>query len=234
MKRKNVGGGGRAARQPAAAGMTRPQVAEQLGTSVASIRRKEGKTLHPVKGADGIHRFDPAEVAAHAAAETAAAPAKLRRSVSGDLAAEAFIRFDKGLTPRQVVIELRQPPEDIEKLHRQWRDAGGLWLPSPSVSTLRRYIKARYGDGDGVRFSTPQQFVDVITRVLQDLDDLSEQRSDLAADNAALEKANRVLRRMTARNRQRLDDWERSAEEQESAMEDDRQGAGASLRDPKA
>jgi hypothetical protein len=41
---------------------TRSAVAAILNVSVTTVRRIEGTLLHPVKGEDGIHLFDPAEV----------------------------------------------------------------------------------------------------------------------------------------------------------------------------
>jgi len=50
---------------PAAAGsLTRAQAAAVLGISVTGVRRREGRTLHPVQGAKGEWLFDPAEVEA--------------------------------------------------------------------------------------------------------------------------------------------------------------------------
>jgi hypothetical protein len=42
--------------------MTRKQVAVRLGKSLATVRRLEGVRLHPVRDAQGVHRFDPDEV----------------------------------------------------------------------------------------------------------------------------------------------------------------------------
>lgn len=42
--------------------LTRTQVARRLGRSLATVRRAEGKTLHPTVDGRGTHRFDPVEV----------------------------------------------------------------------------------------------------------------------------------------------------------------------------
>lgn len=42
--------------------ITRKQVAEKLGRSVATVRRLEGKRLHPKVSAQGVHLFHPDEV----------------------------------------------------------------------------------------------------------------------------------------------------------------------------
>lgn len=48
--------------------LTRAQVAARLGKSIATIRRMEGRELHPRRDAHGVHRFCPKEVAAIARA----------------------------------------------------------------------------------------------------------------------------------------------------------------------
>ncbi len=42
--------------------MTRKQVADRLGRSLATVRRLEGDLLHPRRDARGVHHFDRAEV----------------------------------------------------------------------------------------------------------------------------------------------------------------------------
>src|SRR5689334_20066500 len=44
--------------------LTRRDVAEKLGRSVATVRRMEGTRLHPQVAARGIRLFDPDEIAA--------------------------------------------------------------------------------------------------------------------------------------------------------------------------
>jgi hypothetical protein len=42
--------------------LTRSQVAQRLGKSIATVRRLEGSSLHPSRDRDGVHRFDAREV----------------------------------------------------------------------------------------------------------------------------------------------------------------------------
>lgn len=155
MRQGNVAHARQTTAQPTAAGtpetepktLTRRDVEEALGISTASVRRLEGKSLHPTKGEDGIVRFDPDEVAAVVAARTRSSAVKLRSSADGELAAEAFTRFSKGLGVREVVIDLRQPPEVIQALYRQWREAGGLWISTGALSKIRKSIAARSSAG---------------------------------------------------------------------------------------
>jgi hypothetical protein len=44
--------------------LTRGQVAKRLGKSVATVRRLEGRELHPRRDTKGVLRFDPEEVEA--------------------------------------------------------------------------------------------------------------------------------------------------------------------------
>ncbi|HKO46071.1 MAG TPA: hypothetical protein VJV79_00020 [Polyangiaceae bacterium] len=44
--------------------MTRKQVAQRLGKSIATVRRIEGLLLHPRQDARGVRRFDPRAVEA--------------------------------------------------------------------------------------------------------------------------------------------------------------------------
>lgn len=44
--------------------MTRAEVAKRIGRSIATVRRMEGKELHPSVDWNGVHLFDPDEVEA--------------------------------------------------------------------------------------------------------------------------------------------------------------------------
>lgn len=50
--------------------LTRSGVAKRLGKSLATVRRMEGAELHPTRGSNGVHLFDPDEVDAVARGET--------------------------------------------------------------------------------------------------------------------------------------------------------------------
>jgi len=73
--------------------LSRAEAAALLGMSVASIRRREGRDLHPVVGADGAHRFDPAEVEGLAlrSGRTAAPPAAALQTADADGAARLTV-----------------------------------------------------------------------------------------------------------------------------------------------
>ena len=79
--------------------LTRPQLAERLGKSVATIRRIEGVLLHPHQDARGVYRFDAAEVDALAnrvlcgeVSLFAGIETGNRRASEGDVRLESYIR----------------------------------------------------------------------------------------------------------------------------------------------
>jgi hypothetical protein len=110
-----------------AGGMTRVEVADSLGVSVATVRRLEGKTLHPTRASDGHWCFDPREVEsvrpAMAHAGKAAAPGKPtgRGPADGELAAKLFPLFERGASFDAVVRETHASPTAIRALFREWR-----------------------------------------------------------------------------------------------------------------
>src|SRR5882724_5400885 len=66
--------------------LTRSGVAKRLGKSIATVRRMEGAELHPIRGANGVHLFDPDEVDAAARGETVD-----RSHRVSDLAARGYV-----------------------------------------------------------------------------------------------------------------------------------------------
>jgi hypothetical protein len=72
-----------------AGSLTRAQVAEILGISIAGVRRREGKNLHPKRGPKGECLFDPAEVEAERQrmlAESQPAPMPMPESAQAEKA----------------------------------------------------------------------------------------------------------------------------------------------------
>jgi hypothetical protein len=99
------------------ASLTRAQVAAHLGVSTSTVRRMEGSLLHPVTGDDGVHRFDPGELASAMERRSSTRP---RRRSEGELAALVFDRFQRGATLRALVTEFREPPVTFRRLYREW------------------------------------------------------------------------------------------------------------------
>lgn len=106
-------------------------MARLLGVSRACIQYYERTgRLHPVRDAQGIHRFDRAEVEALA---------HKRRSsrlqmLPGDVCADAFSRFQDGESPADVVIALAQPPEIV---HALWEEYKALEVQRPSRTRVK-------------------------------------------------------------------------------------------------
>lgn len=93
-------------------------MAKRLGTSVASVRRLEGRVLHPQRGERGVWLFSAAEVAR--AASTYAGKQKRPSTDDGELAARAFELFRLGHDLAAIVVELRQQPRTIRELYAEW------------------------------------------------------------------------------------------------------------------
>lgn len=115
-------------------GLTRSQVARQLGTTVTSVHRMRLRgELHPKRDAAGVWRYDPADVIRAAAARGAPS-----RYTAGQVAAQAFLMFDQGGELKDIVIALQVTPEEVFRLYRLWqcsledpppaRDIGGPGL----------------------------------------------------------------------------------------------------------
>jgi hypothetical protein len=110
-------------------GLTRADVARILGISLTTVRRKEGKTLHPKQGPKNVRIFDPVEVEAErqrmlaerqpapapepAQAEKAqAVPAAERASSNGAAGAPAASPGEAAPSPLAAVAPPPAKPED--------------------------------------------------------------------------------------------------------------------------
>jgi hypothetical protein len=126
--------------------VTRSAAAAALRVSVTTVRRWEGELLHPERGPDGVHVFDLAEIEA-LARQRPAQEERARNGTAGEVAAAAFALFKKGVDPRDVVIELEQPPDVIKKLQAEWHLMGDrLILGEETVRVLDRMSSARLID----------------------------------------------------------------------------------------
>jgi DNA-binding transcriptional MerR regulator len=127
--------------------LTRSQVAQRLGVSIATVRRMEGRELHPVRRRDGTRLFRATDVA------TLAASRAVRPTVGGEIAARACELFREGKGIVDVVIALRQPFEVVKALNQSFlEDQGILLVPGPIV----REIEAEFCEG---RALTPHDLV---------------------------------------------------------------------------
>jgi hypothetical protein len=95
--------------------------------SISSVRRLERDRLHPQRGPDGTHYFDPAEVTALATVlATERRPAKpippppTPKLSAGEIAARAFECFEQRYSLAEVVIALRAEPKLVRELFHEW------------------------------------------------------------------------------------------------------------------
>jgi len=108
-------------KQPSApvppSGLTRAQVARQLGTTVTTVHRMRLRgELHPTRDANGIYRYDPADVIRAGTGRKGAA-----RYTAGQIASRAFQLFDCGGELKDIVIALEITPEEVFRLYRLWQ-----------------------------------------------------------------------------------------------------------------
>ncbi|HVZ70927.1 MAG TPA: helix-turn-helix domain-containing protein [Polyangia bacterium] len=111
----------------AADGLTRYQVARQLGVGITTVLRMCARgELHPRPGAHGVWRYDPGEVIRVAAMRMGPG----RRS-AGQTAAAAFHMFDTGVEFKDCVILLQLSPGDVRRLYREWQSSFDGPPPEP-------------------------------------------------------------------------------------------------------
>lgn len=139
------------------ADMTRQHVADRLGVSIATVRRMEGKELHPVVGLDGVRRFESDEVEVLLQARLRQArspqPEKTRRepapnmapvlSVTGEIAAEVFADLDAGRTPAHIVVARKVVPELVRRLVSDWQSLRRLEVALPSAEQRLTHLEER-------------------------------------------------------------------------------------------
>jgi hypothetical protein len=98
--------------------LTRQQVANRLRVSIATVRRMEGRELHPQKNDKGVWTFDASEVMR--LAESRVTKRKIRKNDEGEIAARVFELFESGCELPEIVYTLRQPPRVIRDLYSEW------------------------------------------------------------------------------------------------------------------
>jgi hypothetical protein len=103
----------------ATARLTRSKVASRLGVSISTVRSLEGRQLHPIVES-GVHYFDPGEVDALVAANSARKRPG-RSPDAGQVAAAVFRLLDVRKNLREIVEELGLEPERVRALYREWR-----------------------------------------------------------------------------------------------------------------
>lgn len=95
-------------------------MAERLGCSVSSVRRLEGKALHPEQSAAGVWLFDAAEVEALDVASRPRARSQASGAAEGTIASRVFLMLEAGHDLREIVIATRTPPRLVRELYAEW------------------------------------------------------------------------------------------------------------------
>lgn len=147
--------------------LTRVELVDLLDVTVSQLIRLEEKgVLHPKKspskattGPREIIVYDPKELAANAGV--------LRKRVTaspGEQSARAFEAFDRGLSVREVVVDLRVTGQRAQKLHEEWKDAGGseLVITETAKADLVRLVGPFGGVADLVEIVTARLAVEEI------------------------------------------------------------------------
>jgi len=127
--------------QPDTSGwLTRFQSAEYLGVSVTTIANYERRgKLNPRHEYRADSRGSEQRVALYDTKQLNplrryASPMREKIRDPGELAASCFELFDQGRTLREIVIALRETPEQIRALRESWLDAGGADLTITSLA----------------------------------------------------------------------------------------------------
>jgi MerR-like DNA binding protein len=114
-------------RRPPPDGLTRSQVARQLGVGVTAVHHMRLRgDLRPKRDAAGVWRYDPADVI-RAAANRSVRGLK----TAGDVAAEAFRMFSQGGELADVVSALRVTPAEVRRLYKDWKSSLDDPPPAP-------------------------------------------------------------------------------------------------------
>jgi hypothetical protein len=122
--------------------LTRAEAAALLRCSISSVRRLEGEALHPIVGADGVHRFDPAELARVASHRSSRS---VDGSKEGERDARVFEALEEGKGLREIVTTFRLPADLVSRLHASWLKMGSnqeMILSGGRLAQLRTALHA--------------------------------------------------------------------------------------------
>ncbi len=116
-------------RRPQPDGLTRSQVARQLGVGVTAVHHMRLRgDLRPSRDASGAWRYDPADVI-----RAAALRGVRGLKTAGDVAAEAFRMFDQGGELKDIVSALRITPAEVRRLYKEWQSSLDDPPPAPEA-----------------------------------------------------------------------------------------------------
>lgn len=115
--------------------LTRREAAVRLGISQTTLRRREKSGVIPHILEGKVHVFDPVVVESLAADPKSMA--KTFEIKDGAEAADVFTKYDAGLSPAEVVKELRITPARAESLRVQWaRSHGGMFVEARHLAII--------------------------------------------------------------------------------------------------
>jgi hypothetical protein len=159
------------AASPGPALLTRAEAAALLRCSISSVRRFEDDALHPIVGPDGVHRFDPAEIARLASSRS---PLPVHGSKEGERDARVFEAFEEGKGLREIVTTLRLPVDLVSNLHDSWQKMGSnqdMILSSERLAQLRSAL--------GFDVKRPVDLVDEVQWLTEQRNTLETERNKL-------------------------------------------------------
>jgi hypothetical protein len=169
--------------------LTRTEAAKRLGTTIAGIRRLEGKTLFPENIA-GIERFRPSEIAAILESRSPLSkpvspkPRRPRWRNLGEEAAAVFALFAEGKDLREIVASLRVCPERVRTLYHHWitdLEAGERLRPPKHPPPAHSRQRAPASAPLRGQSSSPPQSLDV-----RPVASSNDQPTDFAASSSAV------------------------------------------------
>ena len=156
---------------PSPALLTRAEAAALLHCSISSVRRLEGDVLHPIVGADGVHRFDPAELARVASHRSSRS---VDGSKEGERDARVFEALEEGKGLREIVTTFRLPADLVSRLHASWLKMGSnqeMILSSSRLAQLRTALHAEV--------KRPTDLVDEVQWLAEHCNGLETERNHL-------------------------------------------------------
>jgi hypothetical protein len=114
--------------------LSREQTAEVLGCSEWQLRKLQANGLIPAVQVEGAYFFNIQNVQGLA-----------KRQLEGSRAAQCFERFERGMAPERVVIELQMPYDEVERAHQAWVRMADAVVFRPTEGVSRKRWEQVYG-----------------------------------------------------------------------------------------
>lgn len=114
--------------------LSREQTAEVLGCSEWQLRKLQSRGLIPAVQIEGAYFFNIQNVQGLA-----------KRQQEGARAAECFERFERGMPPERVVIELQMHYDEVERAHQAWVRMADAVVFRPAQGVSRKRWEQVYG-----------------------------------------------------------------------------------------